>query len=174
MNPLPDNHRTSSAEIQDDDAPMRMELTHNAYGQLCVKDANDQWHTDVRPVRLFPLSRPDQWIALFHSSGTEIAYIENPSELSEASRTALENELGKREFVPKINRILSTSGNTEPCEWRVETDRGNTSFILKDEKDVRRLGDHSVLILDSHGIRYLIPDRHALDSTSRRIIEWYV
>ncbi|HAC91299.1 MAG TPA: DUF1854 domain-containing protein, partial [Planctomycetaceae bacterium] len=36
------------------------------------------------------------------------------------------------------------------------------------------LGDHSVLVVDSYGIRYLIPDRKTLDAHSRRIIEWYV
>jgi hypothetical protein len=66
------------------------------------------------------------------------------------------------------------SGNSEPCEWKVETDRGNTSFILNDEKDVRRLGDQQVLVVDSFGIRYMIPDRNKLDSYSKRVVEWYV
>jgi hypothetical protein len=82
--------------------------------------------------------------------------------------------LERREFVPIVKRIISVSGNSEPCQWQVETDRGLTSFILKDENDVRRLGENSVLVVDSYGIRYLIPDRKTLDAHSRRIIEWYV
>ena len=151
-----------------------LQLTCNPLGQLCATDGEGTSYIDVRPVRLFPLSLPNEWIALFNSSGREIACIENLYELSASSREVLEQDLGRREFVPKIQKILWVSGNSEPCEWKVETDRGNTSFILKDEKDVRRLGEDSVLILDSHGIRYLIAKRHSLDAFSRRVIEWYV
>ena len=31
-----------------------------------------------------------------------------------------------------------------------------------------------VLIVDSHGIRYLIPDYRTLDATSRRLLERYI
>lgn len=160
--------------MEDDDTWKQIELTINTSGQLRARDANGQLTDNVRPVRLFPLTVPNKWIALFSSSGVEIACIEDPAELSESSRTTLETELERREFVPKIERIVWTSGNSEPCEWKVVTDRGNTSFILKDEKDVRRLTETSVLILDSHGIRYLIPNRHTLDNFSRRVVEWYV
>jgi hypothetical protein len=40
--------------------------------------------------------------------------------------------------------------------------------------DLLRIGEHGVLIIDAHGIRYLVSDRRALDSYSQRIIEWYV
>ena len=52
----------------------------------------------------------------------------------------LADELSCREFVPTIQRILWVSGNSEPSKWRVETDRGETEFVLNDEKDIRRLG----------------------------------
>ena len=61
-----------------------------------------------------------------------------------------------------------------PFAWKVETDRGDTEFVLKDENDIRRLGPHSVLVVDSHGIRYLIPNREQLDQYTKRVIEWYV
>ena len=57
---------------------------------------------------------------------------------------------------------------------KVETDRGPTRFVLKSEDDVRRIGDHEILILDAHGTRYHIPDPSAVDVKSRRIVEWYV
>jgi hypothetical protein len=56
----------------------------------------------------------------------------------------------------------------------VETDRGPTRFVLKSEDDVRRIGDHQIVIVDAHGTRYHIPDINAVDAKSRRIVEWYV
>jgi hypothetical protein len=151
-----------------------MALRVDGIGQLSIEDDQGNRFDDVRPVRLFPLSRPDDWISLVDSTGREIVCIDDTSKLSEKNRQILLSELEKREFVPILKRVLWVSGNSEPCEWKVETDRGLTSFVLKDENDVRRLGENGVLVVDSFGIRYFIPNRYELDSHSQRIIEWYV
>lgn len=154
--------------------PESISLSVDSLGQLSVVDSQGETHQDIRPVRLFPLSNPDQWISLVDSQGREIACVDHLDKLSLASQVVLRSELEKREFVPLLKRVIWVSGNSEPCEWKVETDRGQSSFILKDEKDVRRLGEHGVLVVDSFGIRYFIPDRNQLDAYSRRIVEWYV
>ncbi|MCU0711043.1 MAG: DUF1854 domain-containing protein [Pirellula sp.] len=151
---------------------IRFEL--DALGQLTLLGRGDARVENVRPIRLFPLSRPDDWIAILDATGREICCIEEMGMLEPDQRTTLEQELEKREFVPIVKRIVWVSGNSEPCEWKVETDRGSTSFILNDEKDVRRLSDQGVLVVDSFGIRYMIPNRNQLDSYSRRVVEWYV
>ncbi len=144
-------------------------------GNLGVCDGAGNHFENVSPVRLFPLSWPEKWISIVDSaSGKELICFEDIRELPADQYRILETELSRREFVPIIKRVLSTSGKSEPCEWKVETDRGPTSFILKHEDDVRRLGESGVLVVDSFGIRYFIPDRNTLDLTSRRIIEWYV
>jgi hypothetical protein len=139
-----------------------------------AKDASDEPAIEVTPLRLFPRSDPDHWIALLDHDGHELGCLDDPKILDEASGKWLQQVLVQREFVPVIQRITWVSGNSEPCEWRVETDRGPTEFILKEEQDIRRLGTHGVLVLDAHRIRYLIPDRRALDDYSQRIVEWYV
>ena len=96
------------------------------------------------------------------------------SDLSPATRDLLEQELSQREFVPIITRILRISALSEPCDWFVETDRGPTQFVLKNEEDVRRLGPGKALIVDAVGVRYLIPAISSLDSRSRRFLEQYV
>lgn len=150
---------------------IRFEL--DTLGQLTMFAGGSTRVENVRPIRLFPLSRPDHWIAILDATGREVCCIDGLEMLVPSQRTILEQELEKREFVPILKRILWVSGNSEPCEWKVETDRGNTSFILNDEKDVRRLGDQQVLVVDSFGIRYIIPDRNKLDSYSKRVVEWY-
>lgn len=151
-----------------------MTLAVDSLGQMTVQDGLGNRFQDVKPVRLFPLSRPNQWISLVDVDGKEIVCIADPKTLSDLNQRILYGELERREFVPILKRILWVSGNSEPCQWKVETDRGTTSFILQDENDVRRLGELSVLVVDSFGIRYFIPDRESLDAYSRRIIEWYV
>ncbi len=147
---------------------------HDAWGHLVLTDGTGQTYVDVAPVRLFPISDSKRWVSIGSSAGHELVCIEDPSALSSASYRALEDELGRREFAPTIDRILFVSSNTEPSEWTVETDRGRTKFILKTEDDIRRLGEYSVLIFDAHGIRYLIPDERNLDAYSKRVVEWYV
>lgn len=163
------NHDTESWS---EPKSLRFEL--DSLGQLTMFGRGSTRVENVRPIRLFPLSRPESWIAILDASGREICCIEGLEMLEPAQRTILEQELERREFVPIVKRIVWVSGNSEPCEWKVETDRGATSFILNDEKDVRRLSDHGVLVVDSFGIRYMIPDRNQLDSYSRRVVEWYV
>ncbi|MBX3423346.1 MAG: DUF1854 domain-containing protein [Pirellulaceae bacterium] len=170
MTPSPKGTTT----VLSSEAAARLSMQADQLGQLVIQDAQGNRFENVRPVRLFPLSRPDQWISLVDQQGREIACIEDLTQLSIPNQSLLRAELEQREFVPIVKRVLWVSGNSEPCQWKVETDRGLASFILKDEKDVRRLGPHGVLVVDSFGIRYYIPDRNQLDTYSQRIIEWYV
>jgi hypothetical protein len=143
-------------------------------GSLLVHLAEGEIIADAVPLRLFPLSEPLRWIALLDAEGRERALLESLETLADADRKLLIEELSRREFVPIIQRVTWVSGNSEPCSWKVETDRGDTEFVLKDENDIRRLGPHGVLVVDSHGIRYLIPNREQLDPYTKRVIEWYV
>jgi len=149
-------------------------LYHDEWGQLVLIDAEGIRHVGVTPVHMFPFSAPDQWLSITDASGREIVCVENPGELSPGVREVLEADLARREFVPVIHRIIRVSSILEPCEWLVETDRGRTTFVLKAEDDVRRLGPNQALILDSSGVRYLIADIESLNAASRRVLERYV
>jgi hypothetical protein len=149
-------------------------LERRSDGTLLAQLAGDSEWLEVFPLRLFPLSEPQKWIALLSPEGREVAQLDSLESLPAAARDLLNEELSRREFVPIIQQITWVSGNSEPCSWKVRTDRGETEFVLKNEDDIRRLGVRSVLVVDSHGIRYLIPDREQLDAFSQRIIEWYV
>ncbi len=149
-------------------------LARDQWGQLVLIGLDGVRHANVAPVALFPISDPDSWISVRAADGAELVCIEDPRRLPPDVWGLLKEELARREFVPIIERIVWASGNSEPCEWQVETDRGPTQFVLKSEEDVRRIGDQQILILDAHGTRYHIPDLRELDSKSRRIVEWYV
>ena len=101
--------------------------------------------------------------------------IEDPSTLPPAVLEILDEELARREFVPVVVRIEKVSADRDPSQWRIVTDRGPTTFLMEDsDNDVRRLGPNRILLVDTHGIRYLIPDTRRLDGTSRRILDRYL
>src|SRR5262249_19529792 len=143
-------------------------------GRLVLTFTDGPRHVGVTPIRGFPISDPQHGLSMVDAEGREIVWIDDLAQLVPAVRATLEAELSHREFLPQIQRVLSVSLQTDPCEWEVETDRGPTRFVLKSEDDVRRLGNRRALITDAHGIRYYIPDTAALDRQSRRILERYL
>ncbi len=131
-------------------------------------------YVGIAPIRLYPLSDPDHWISLVDASGNELLCLEGLGDLPPETQELLEEELEQREFLPIIRCIERVSAHEAPSEWRVLTDRGETTFFVNHEDDVHRLGTHAAVIIDAHGIRYLIPDLRLLDSSSRRILDRYV
>lgn len=145
-------------------------LKQDPRGRLQMTLADGTVHQGVVPVRAFPLTAPDECIALVASSGHELINIERLSTLTEPTRGLLIETLAAREFVPKIAAIISCSAFATPSTWTVRTDRGQTEFVLKAEEDIRRLDNGRLMISDSHGLQFEVIDQRKLDSPSRRIL----
>ena len=143
-------------------------LSRNAFGRLVLVDGDGRTWEAVVPVRAFPLSAPDERIAIVGADGHELAWIDRLDDLAGDVRALVEEELASREFMPEIRRIVGVSSFATPSTWRIETDRGETSMVLKGEEDIRRLGRTSLLIADSNGIHFLIRDLAARARSSRR------
>jgi hypothetical protein len=148
-------------------------LQRDPWGRLIMTTNDGQTFASVVPVRAFPISDPEHWISICDEHGQEILRIDDIRTLSTAVRKTIELELSQREFVPLIRRILAAT-HQEPSDWTVETDRGQTSFQLNNEDDVRRIEPDQASIVDAHGIRYLIASVRQLDSGSRRILEHFL
>ncbi|OWQ90284.1 hypothetical protein CDN99_12990 [Roseateles aquatilis] len=149
-------------------------LARNAFGRLMLIDALGQTHENVTPVRAHPLSAPDEGVSLVGTDGHEIAWIDHVDQLPHAQRALLLEEFAGRELMPTVQRLLSVSTFSTPTQWTVETDRGETTFILKSEEDIRRIGEGRLLIASSHGLHFLVPDRFALDRHSRKLLERFL
>jgi hypothetical protein len=167
--PAPDGDVTASSSES-----VSFDLRHDALGQLVLVDAQGTEHVPAAAVRDFPISDPDHWISILDSQGRELACVDDLAALPPRLREILEHELARREFVPIVKRIVGMPPDTEPTQWEVETDRGRTRFVLNTADDVRHLGAHRALIIDSQGIRYLIQDLRQLDALSRRALERYL
>jgi len=155
-------------------AEITFTLSRNPYGKLLMTAADGQVIEGVAPVRAFPIQSPDEGISLVQGDGKEVAWIEHLNDLPPASRALLIEELEGREFMPEIARVKSVSSFATPCTWFVDTDRGETQFVLKGEEDIRRIGAASLLISDSHGIQFLIRDMFTIDKHTRKILDRFL
>jgi hypothetical protein len=149
-------------------------LHRDAWGRLILSNGPASAAIPVVAVRAFPFSCPRQGVALCDPEGREILWLENLDALSAEVRQVIEEELARREFVPVIRRICCIKPRIEPSEWEVETDRGRARFLLHSADDVRRLDERRAMVIDTHGIRYLINDMEDLDSLSRHLLERYL
>jgi len=149
-------------------------LSRNAFGRLVLIAADGSEHVGINPVRAHPISAPEEGVSLIGGDGHELAWIARLAELPAADRDLLGEEFAGRDFMPQIARIRRVSTFSTPSQWTVETDRGETQFILRTEEDIRRLGEGRLLIASSHGLQFLVADRFALDRASKRILERFL
>lgn len=149
-------------------------LSRDVYGKLVFVSAEGEIVEGVVPVRAFPLTAPDAGIALVAGDGRELAWIADLGLLPEPQRGLIAEELASREFMPVIHRIRKVSSFATPSIWRVDTDRGEASFVLRGEEDIRRVGRNALLVADSHGIQFLIRNLLELDHHSRRILDRFL
>ncbi|TAL73820.1 MAG: DUF1854 domain-containing protein [Burkholderiaceae bacterium] len=146
------------------------QLVRNAFGRLVLTTASGERFDGVTAVRAFPVSAPGQGLSLVHPDGHELVWVEQLDALPAAQRGLIEDELAAREFVPEILRLKSVSTFSTPSTWTVQTDRGDTQFVLKGEEDIRRLGGAALLITGAQGVHFKVRDMRALDGTSRRLL----
>jgi len=150
------------------------QLRRNSFGQLELRCADGSLHEGVVPVRSFPIAAPDQGIALVSQEGHELVWLERLDAVPDGPRQLIEEELGSREFVPEIRRLVEVSSFATPSTWTVETDRGENRFVLRGEEDIRRLSGRMLMIADTHGIQYLIRDLKSLDRHSRKLLDRFL
>ena len=166
--------RTLKVEEPRSTIPPGASLSRNAFGKLVYVEADGTVHTDVAPVRAFPIDAALENIALVSADGHELLWIARLADLDDAARTLIAEELDAREFMPEILRILEVSSYATPSQWQVETDRGPTRLTLKSEQDIRRVAGPLLLISDDNGIHFLIRDMTALDRLSRKLLDRFL
>jgi len=149
-------------------------LERNPFGRLVLTTLAGEVVEGVVPVRAFPIQSPDDGISLVHTDGHEVAWVDKLAEVPEPAQSLIREELRSREFMPTILSIESVTSFSTPCTWRVKTDRGDTSFVLRGDEDIRRVGPTILLVTDSHGIQFLIRDPATLSRDSRKILDRFL
>ena len=144
----------------------------DAFEDLNLELAGDQTYSRVRVKRAFPLTRDDSFIVVQDRKGKEIGSLARLDALDRDSRQAVEDELERAYFTPRIQRIAKVTVANRVPRWEVETDRGARAFeIYSSRRDVRLLGDGRILVQDADGNRYEIPDYRRLDPASQALVE---
>ena len=150
------------------------QLERDAFGRLVLIDAGGLRHEGVAPVRAFPIAAPEEGLSLIGSDGHELAWIAALADLPPEQRAMIDAELATREFVPEIRHLKAVSTFSTPSIWTVETDRGDTEFVLKTEEDIRRLARNRLLITSGEGVHFMVTDTTALDRGSKRLLERFL
>jgi hypothetical protein len=150
------------------------QLSRNAFGRLVLTTAKGEVHEGVVPVRAFPIQAPLEGIALVATDGHEVAWLDRLSDAPDAMQVLIQHALSTREFMPEILEISGVTSFSTPCTWTVQTDRGETRFVLKGDEDIRRVGPTILLVTDSHGIQFKINDLAGLSKESRRIMDRFL
>ena len=151
-----------------------MKLHRDDFGRLVFSADDGVAHVGVVPVRAFPIAAPGEGLSLLSAEGHELAWVERLDDLPAAERRLVEELLAEREFVPEIRRLLAVSSFSTPSTWSVDTDRGETRFVLKGEEDIRRIGRTQLLIADSQGLQFVVRDFLAIDRHSKRLLERFL
>ena len=150
------------------------DMQRDAFGRWGVVMPNGTRHAPVTALRAYPVSAPDEGVALMDVDGHEIFWIEALGLLAEPLRSQVVQALNEREFLPEILQLTAVSSFATPTTWSVLTDRGATQFLLKGEEDIRRLTGTVLLINDANGVQFMIRDLAAMDKHSRKLLDRFL
>jgi hypothetical protein len=148
-------------------------LYRDTFGVLKLKRTEDE-EIAVRPMRAFPMSDPEHFVALLDGEGNEVELIHDLSQLPVQPRELLLSELEKSYFLPELVRVLEITDDFGIQRWEVETDRGPRVFEVRGREDLRWVHPGHLLVRDVDGNRYEVKRFEDLDSTSRLKIESYL
>jgi len=151
-----------------------MKLQRDDSGHWVWTDAAGHAHPQVTVVRAYPVTAPELGVGVMDSEGHELFWFDRLGDVTPVLRESLEAALREREFLPEIEQLKAVSSFATPSTWTVQTDRGETRFVLKGEEDIRRLTGSVLLINDADGVQYLIRDVSRLDRASRRLLDRFM
>jgi len=178
--------------------PKKITISNDNFNALKLNIDGVSEYSDVKAVRVFPISAPWHFISLKGISDSdkeeaekqegeaepsrphgkpraprqkEIGVIRDTRELDKESREILASELEMSYFTPRITQISKIKSDFGSYQWTVETDKGTRTFEVRYREDVRMIPPNRVIIRDVDGNRYEITDYSRLDSSSRTALE---
>lgn len=140
-----------------------------------VLKVDDKEFENFKVLKLFPLSKPDQFITFYDEHKNEqgqvelneIGVLKNFRKLDEDSLELLEFELEESYFMPEITRIDIIEEDVDGWRWEVDTNKGLREFKVESRvHDIRKLSDGRIIIRDADGNRFKLPNLNRLDQKS--------
>ena len=156
-----------------DPAELSFESTKNGF--LRLKLNNGTIYERVECYPLFPLSKPDAYVAISRRMDfdlEEIGIIKSLNKLSTKQRSMVESEIQFRHFSPEIIDIQKIISKYGVDHWEVMTDKGEKTFIVQDVKENVIIRDAGLIVItDVDKCRYQIRDYRNLPSKARAELE---
>ena len=150
--------------------PAAIRIERSAAGTLTVVVGDDRYE-DVNVRRAFPLQTNDAFIGLTAADGEEIGIIEQVADLEHSTREALEAELGRIYFLPRITNFADLGEEYGVIHADVETTSGPRHIEIRGiRSNIRILSSKRALIEDTDGNRYELRDYAQLPKLTREIL----
>ena len=154
----------------------------NTKGPKLWVDALGVWHLSVSlevhdhvtVVRAFPITSPDDGVSILSRDGKELCWFDSLAAIAGELKEAVLQCLEMREFMPEILKLESVSGFVTPCNWRIQTNRGETQLLLNGEEDIKRLNANTLIVSDACGVQFLIKDLSSMDRLSRKLLDRFL
>ena len=142
-------------------------------GQVFLDANAKEDEVAVRILLAAPLTEGSHVVSIMHATEKrELALLFTLDDLDEDSRLIINEEIRKRYFLPKIEKVNSIDIYLGDYYWDVVTDRGTKKFTLSTPVvNIRWLSDTRLLLNSADGLHYELPDITRLDQESQRCID---
>ena len=141
-------------------------------GTLALTKPDGSTVAKVRLALGWPLRHRNRYIAVLDEKGHEVYMASHLDDFAADCRELVRREVERRYLETHILAIHSLRDEHRVSYWEVETDRGRREFVLQgSETNPYRISDRRWQLIDVAGNRYEITDIHALDPSSRTLLE---
>lgn len=154
-----------------DPKTLRLFRTHPEDVTVRLTIEGDRSWREVRVARAFPFSDPDRYIGLRDGDDKDIGILTTLHGLDKGSHTVIQEELDRRYFTPRIERVMAVKEEFGVVTWEVETDRGPRRFLVRNLRDSTfPLGANRLMMTDTDGNRYEFPDVSAVGAKAMTVL----
>lgn len=139
---------------------------------LRLEIRDEQTLLAARIKRIFPMSKPTEYLSIQTGDGKEVAILKDLRQLDPETRKVIEDDLDRRYFTPIIDRILTLKQEAGMWRFVVSTQRGEAQFFVRNWRDnAHELAPNRWIIFSVDGARYEIKDLEGLDVQSRKLMD---
>ncbi|MBN1580592.1 MAG: DUF1854 domain-containing protein [Anaerolineae bacterium] len=144
------------------------------------QDAVQQHFPRVVLRSCFPVSQDKFYLSVRDTADEdgpqEIGIIRDWTQLADADRQAVSNELGLHYFVPRIHKVYEVKDEFGFLYWTVDTDKGHKEFVMRNNviREAREIAPGHWLLIDVNQARYEIENVSALDRPSQKLINRFL